>query len=184
MTHWINTRYGTTRGAIRLALSWPQHWAGIGRKAPDPAAVKRLVFVCRGNISRSAYADVLARSIGLNSSSMGLSAATGNPADPIVAKIAGEQGLAITAHRSCTAPDFKPQPGDLMLAMEVRQLEQLSRDPRLSAYPRLLLGSFAGVPHIHDPFTLSEDYYRTCLPRIARAVERLSQEFPGARLSG
>ena len=28
MTGWINTRFGTARGLIRLALSYPQHWLG------------------------------------------------------------------------------------------------------------------------------------------------------------
>lgn len=61
----INARFGTFRGLVRLALSYPQ--LALGQSAtlrPDPAEVHRLVFVCQGNICRSAFADVVAHKAG------------------------------------------------------------------------------------------------------------------------
>ena len=184
MTSVITRRFGTWRGAARLALSWPQHWLGIGRKKPsDPAAIKRLVFVCRGNISRSAYADQLAKHSGLCSASFGLHTNGGAPADSIASKIGNARDLNMTAHISSGVADYKPQVGDLLLAMEVRQLSALASNPKTQDIPRLLLGSFCNTPHLHDPFTLSADFYKSCFSRIDRALISLAAEYPGARLS-
>jgi len=181
--NWIDSKFGTWRGGVRLALSYPQHWFAIGRKQPvDPAAINRLVFVCRGNISRSAYADRLAKKRGLNSASFGLSTDGGVAADPIATRLGHARGLDMAAHISTGVQTYEPQPGDLLLAMEVRQLTQLARNPKTAALPRLLLGSFAGNPHLHDPFTLSADYYESCFDRIDRALDRLAISYPGARL--
>lgn len=185
MSGWINTRFGTARGLVRLALSYPQHWLGQGALPPaDMAAVTRLVFVCRGNISRSAYADGAARARGFATASFGVSTAQSAPVDPAAAQVAGQSGLDISTHRATEAGRFAPQPGDLLLAMEVRQLETLASLDHLKAMPRLLLGSFAGTPHLHDPFGLSLPYYAVCFARIDRALDRLEQLCPGAKLSG
>lgn len=184
MTNVIERRFGTWRGAVRLALSWPQHWLGIGRKNPgDPAAIKRLVFVCRGNISRSAYADQLAKQSGLRSASFGLNTDGGAPADPIATKLGNARGLDMAAHISASVADYEPQAGDLLLAMEVRQLVALENNPKTRELPRLLLGSFCETPHLHDPFTLSADFYKSCFFRIDRALIALTAAYPGARFS-
>lgn len=184
MTSWIDSRFGTWRGAVRLALSHPQHWLSIGRKEPaDPAMIRRLVFVCRGNISRSAYADRLAKQNGLDSASFGLLSDGGVCADPVAAKLGEQRGLNMAAHLSSGVKAYEPETGDLLLAMEVRQLKQLARNPKTAPLPRLLLGSFAGTPHLHDPFTLSPEYYESCFDRIERAVDQLAIRYPGAKLS-
>jgi len=185
MRQLINNRFGTTRGLMRLLLSYPQQWAGVGQRAPDDMGkVQRLVFVCRGNISRSAYADVAARRRGFVSASCGVSAAQGREADPAAVQVASQLGLDLSGHRATEAGRFEPQPGDLLLAMEVRQLAALSKLPHLADTPRLLLGSFAGTPHLHDPFGLSLPYYGACFRRIDVALDRLETLCPAARLSG
>lgn len=75
--------------------------------------------------------------------------------------------------------------GDLLLAMEVRQLHRLAADPRLNHLPRTLLGRWTVpvLPHLHDPYGLDDPYMATCLARIEQAVERLVSAFPRARLS-
>lgn len=83
----IRARFGTLRGLVRLILSYPQLALGLSASRPaDPAQVRRLVFVCQGNICRSAFADVVARRAGLRSASFGLSTTTGRAAhDPAIA---------------------------------------------------------------------------------------------------
>ena len=72
MTDPFAPNYGTWRGAVRLALAHAEVATGLsGAIVPDPAKVRRLVFVCHGNICRSAYADVLARRAGMNVASFG-----------------------------------------------------------------------------------------------------------------
>jgi protein-tyrosine phosphatase len=76
------------------------------------------------------------------------------------------------------------QPGDLLLAMEVRQVHELTR--RLGGRTDVqvaLLGNWCSppAPHLHDPFTLSDAYFDTCFARIHQAVGRLANDVPNAR---
>ncbi|MBT2243665.1 phosphotyrosine protein phosphatase [Sphingobium sp. BHU LFT2] len=179
----INARFGTFRGLVRLALSYPQ--LALGQSAtlrPDPAEVRRLVFVCQGNICRSAFADVVAGKAGARTASFGLSTTTGRPAhDPAIAA-AQALGHDLSAHKALDRTDYQPQPGDLLLAMEVRQLHRLAADPRLSHLPRQLLGTWTQpmMPHLHDPYGLDDRYMAYCLQRIEQAVTALIRTYPGA----
>ncbi|MDO7835777.1 phosphotyrosine protein phosphatase [Sphingobium sp. HBC34] len=182
----IRSRFGTLRGLVRLALSYPQ--LALGRSASvagDPAQVRRLVFVCQGNICRSAFADVVARGAGAQSASFGLSTTTGRAAHGPAIAAARALGHDLSAHRAIDLKDYRPQPGDLLLAMEVRQLHRLAADPRLNGLPRMLLGRWTRpmLPHLHDPYGLDDRYMARCLARIERAVGALVSAFPGARLS-
>jgi protein-tyrosine phosphatase len=183
----IRARFGTLRGLVRLMLAYPQ--VALGQSAalppPDPAAVRRLVFLCQGNICRSAFADVVARQAGLRSFSFGLSTESGRPAHEPAIAAARARGYDLTAHRATDVGDYAPEPGDLLLAMEVRQMRRLAADPRLADVPRLLLGRWTRpmLPHLHDPYSLDDRYMARCLLRIEGAVGRLVSAFPGARLS-
>jgi protein-tyrosine phosphatase len=179
----IERRYGTFRGLVRLALTRAELIAGSGGvMLPDPSAVRRLVFVCHGNICRSAFADVLARKHGLNSASFGLSTANGKGAHPPVATASAAMGHDLAAHRSLRVQDYRPAEGDLLLAMETRHLRKLAADPQLRAMPRSLLGLYTRpkTPHLHDPYQLSDGYTRTSLERIATAIPVLAAAFPNA----
>lgn len=180
----IRARFGTLRGLVRLALSYGQVATGrAATLAPDPARVRRLVFLCQGNICRSAFADVAARAAGLNVTSVGLSTTPGRPAHPPAIRAALALGHDLSAHVATDIGDYVPRDGDLLLAMEVRQLFALAADPRLAATPRLLLGRFTRpmLPHLHDPYSLDDRYMRRCLMRIATAIGPLTDAFPGAR---
>lgn len=182
----INSRFGTWRGAVRLALSYGEVALGQAPILPaDPAAVRRLVFVCHGNICRSAFADVAARRAGLRVASFGLSTDVGKPAHPPAVSAAADLGFDLTTHRTTRAGDFAPGPGDLLLAMETRQLRRLAGDARFADVPRTLLGLYATprLPHLHDPYALEPAYMVACLKRIESAVTNLCEAFPGARLS-
>ena len=181
----VSDRFGTARGFVRLALSWPESLPGINQARPPRGEVLRLVFVCHGNICRSAYADVLAKSLGAETASFGLSTTSGKPAHPPIAALAQQAGLSLAEHRTTARPDYIPQDGDLLLAMEHRHLRKLAADPRLSELPRVLLGTFASppLPHLHDPYQLGPAYMARCLARIDGAVRRLVTRYPPARLS-
>ncbi|MGE4321633.1 MAG: phosphotyrosine protein phosphatase [Sphingobium sp.] len=182
----INAHFGTFRGLVRLALSYPQLTLNRAEvRAPDPAAIRRLVFVCQGNICRSAFAEVAARAAGMNTASLGLSTTSGRPAHGPAIDAARQLGHDLSAHRATDLADYRPRPGDLLLAMEVRQLHRLAADPRLSAGPRMLLGQWTQpmLPHLHDPYLLDARYMLRCLARIEGAVGALVTAFPNARLS-
>lgn len=179
----INSHFGTYRGLLRLALSYWQ----LGLKqadivAADARMVRRVVFVCHGNICRSAFADHYARQLGIDAASFGLSTSSGKPAYPGTSAIAVQMGVDLSDHLTTAAEDFVPQPGDLLLAMEVRQLSKIAADPALRDYPRSLLGLYTTppLPHLHDPYKLDPAYMPICLGRIKSAVDALKVSFPGA----
>lgn len=181
---WIDRRYGTWRGAARLWLTRVEMALGLsGERKPEPAEVRRLVFVCHGNICRSAYADVLARKLGFNAASFGLSTEPGSRAHRPIIKAAEAMGIDLAAHRSMPVEAFRPQPGDLLLAMETRHLRKLAGIQGLGETPRLLLGRFSGWPHLHDPYEIAPDYTAPCLGRIDRAVRNAAKAYPGVDLS-
>ncbi len=180
----IDRYFGTWRGAIRLAVSYPEVSLGMAEIVkPRAEDVRRLVFVCHGNICRSAFADVLARQAGLNSASFGLSTSSGKAAYPATSHIASDMGYSLDAHRTTKAEDYVPEYGDLLLAMETRHLRKLAVDERLGHLPRSLLGLYGSTPHLHDPYELSDAYMRICLQRIERIVPELKASFPAATIA-
>jgi protein-tyrosine phosphatase len=182
----IDARFGTYRGAIRLALSYLQVGADQAWiKPPVADDVTRLVFVCHGNICRSAFADVVARAAGLNVASFGLSTSTGKPAHASAVAAASRRGHDMTKHRTTRVEEYTPMPGDLLLAMEVRHLHKMARNERIAAVPRSLLGLWVrpAMPHLHDPYELHPAYMENCLRRIETAIPALVRAFPRAGLS-
>lgn len=180
----IDDYFGSLRGAIRLGLSYAEvAGRAASVSAPAPQTVRRLVFVCHGNICRSAFAEAVAKQLGFETASFGLSTTTGKPAHPPVAAISAERGFALEHHRTTDIIDYVPRQGDYLLAMEVRHLRKLAADERLCGLPRGLLGAYATwpIPHIHDPYMLSDRYFRVCLSRIENAVAGLCASFPSAR---
>ena len=182
----LNARFGTWRGLVRLLLAHAERATGRLRRFElhEPQSVRRVVFVCQGNICRSAYAEQVARAAGLHTASLGLSTTTGaaSPAPALAA--AARKQMPMDAHRACDWEDFPLQPGDLLLAMEVRQVHELTR--RLGGRTDVqvaLLGNWCSppTPHLHDPFTLSDAYFDTCFIRVRQAVERLTHDVPNAR---
>jgi protein-tyrosine phosphatase len=177
----IDDTFGTMRGAVRLAVAHGQVALGAGWIAPKSlTGTRRLVFVCLGNICRSAFADAVARAAGASAISAGLSTHAGGPAHPPVVAEAGRMGYDMSAHRTTPIADYEPRAGDLLLAMEVRQLAVLNRNPRLAGTPKMLLGGWARPWfHLHDPYQLGDAYMVNCLQRIERATKALVAATPG-----
>lgn len=176
--HWFKKRYGTIRGFIRLVLARAEHFSGRLHSFDkrDLSNVKRLVFVCQGNICRSSFGEGVARHYGLNATSIGLATTTGGPANERTILFGKELAVDLLQHRTTDIKDFKAKDGDLFLVMEVRQARALSH--RLGAGAKIaLLGAWSPKHfiHLHDPYTLDDAYFRVCLARIHEAVRQLNQ---------
>ena len=184
----VRRRYGTLRGLLRLLLAQLEWLSGRLRAfSPQRAgAAQRLVFVCQGNICRSAFADQLALqtqhpSAALPVASLGLSTCSGAVSPPAAQQAALRCGVDLERHRACDFSDFTVLPGDLFLVMEVRQARELVR--RLAGRPHagvVLLGLCCKprLAHLHDPFSLDADYFDTCFARLTQAVLRLQAMLP------
>lgn len=137
----------------------------------------RLVFVCLGNINRSAFADSVGRHLGLPCISVGLSTTTGAPASLQACLQAQHMGYSLALHRATNLTDYHYREGDLLLLMEERHARRLVKQgfPRASL---ALLGQWARPQrlHLHDPDTLSSTYFATCFTLIESAVRTLAYE--------
>ena len=186
MKNWIDSRYGTWRGLVRALLAHAE--LASGRLRPfalqQPEAVRRVVFVCHGNICRSAFAHHEALKYGLNVASLGLSTSTGGRSPAPAVASAARAGIDLEVHRATSWPDFKVQSGDLFLVMEVRQAHEMRR--RLGNRDDVqvcLLGMWCRpvMPHLHDPYTLGDRYFDRCFERVRQALRNLSTDLPNAR---
>jgi|GEM_PF-725690 len=175
----VDVGFGTFRGFVRMALGELEYISGRLRPFVElrPQAVERLVFVCLGNINRSAFADVVAAGLGARSASFGLATTTGAPAFEKAIATAPVYGFDLGAHRATAFPDYRYQPGDLLLAMEVRHAHELVRRG-IPADAIVLLGHWSRPHriHIHDPHLHTDQYFRTCFAIIHSAVANLVEE--------
>lgn len=180
----LTRTFGTHRGLARLLLAHAEQALGRDNSLPpfDAAGVRRLIFVCHGNICRSALAEAVARSEGCRTASFGLSTSSGLPAHPPATQAALALGFDLSAHRTTRVEDHVAQAGDLLLAMETRHLRRLAAIPALADTPRLLLGGAIAFPHLHDPYRLDPDYMPVVLKRVVRAVRAQAATYPGARV--
>lgn len=173
----VDANHGTWRGWVRASLAQAEFAAGRLDGFLDlPPRVERLVFVCLGNINRSAFADHLARSLGVHSCSIGLSTTTGATATPAALRTAPGFGIDLGPHRATDLGDYQRLEGDLLVAMEVRHARRLRAQGLPPGGAVVLLGHWAAPQriHLHDPHTLSDAYFRTCFTLIHSAVRGLA----------
>jgi protein-tyrosine phosphatase len=178
-------RHGTWRGALRAALAAADLRAGrlSAFQLRHPERVRRVVFVCLGNICRSAYAQRVAVRLGMPAASIGLSTCTGATSPDAARNAARRAGEDLGAHRATDMRDFTVLPGDLLLAMEPGHAHELKRRfGSRSDIQIALLGMWCSppMPHLHDPFTLSDAYFDICFDRIRAATHALHRVLAGS----
>lgn len=155
----------------------------------------RVLFVCAGNICRSAMAEFFFRHIaesrpGLNHvevASAGTIALDGNrPLSPCVTVMREEFGIDMSSHRARRIRDDLE--AELILTMDPLVTHQV----RALAVkgPVQMLGEYAGSAGdiVDDPYGGSEDAYRDCAAQIERLVTIVAakleaQAAPGAAWS-
>lgn len=144
------------------------------------SSVKRLVFVCKGNICRSAYADTITLSMGLDSVSCGLDTTEGEPAYEKAISTAAIFDCDLTKHRTTCVQSMHFEKSDLLIAMEPEQIKELIKlSNGICQYT--LLGLWGGVklPHLHDPYGSPDEYFETCFKRINEAVDAIIEKTRG-----
>jgi protein-tyrosine phosphatase len=170
-------QYGGPRGYLLHVQCRALHALGAYRGAAniDWPSVRRLVFVCKGNICRSPYATARARSLGLEAVSFGLDTAGGAPADPVAARNALSRGLDLTSHRSARLEQAHLEWSDLIIVFEPPQLAAV----RLRYPERSVAASLIGIwarplrPHVHDPYGRGDAYFQECFSIIDANVSAL-----------
>jgi protein-tyrosine phosphatase len=176
LRHLIQRNHGTFRGWVRHVLGLVEWRYGLLKKfgSLDPLTANRLVFVCLGNINRSAFAGAVARKLGDKSTSIGLSTTPGASATPAAMSEARRRGFSLDDHRATAIDDYQFESGDALFVMEVRHAHALAlRGIPKEAIHFLGLWATPARVHLHDPHTLSTDYLMTCFTLIETAVCRI-----------
>ncbi|WP_068808272.1 arsenate-mycothiol transferase ArsC [Thauera phenolivorans] len=179
----IETNHGTHRGWVRYLLGQFEGVAGPHDRFRSiaPERVGRLVFVCLGNINRSAFAHAVAAREPVECISLGLSTTTGAPATQMAQEVGREFGVSLEGHAATDISKYGPRSDDLLLVMELRHAHRLA-NRGIPQEQIALLGHWARPIryHIHDPEKLSRDYYRSCFGVILPAVTNLVNELKQA----
>lgn len=177
--HWVARNYGSRRGF--LLTYWHHLLYLLGRyrkyRKVDWQSIERLVFVCKGNICRSAYAEAVSRSMGVEAISCGLDTIENAPAniDAICNAIA--LGFDLKGHKTTPIMYLVIRKSDLLIAMEPWQCNFLQRSLHRKHQITLLgLWSRPIFPHIQDPYGASPYYFKKCFEYIKSSVNELSKK--------
>ena len=179
INNWFARNYGSRKGAIRT------HWYRVlclfGKyrkyRQINWDSIDRFVFVCKGNICRSAYAEVVARSIGIDSISCGIDTVIGYPANEQAIKISAMRGFDLSKHKTTTVQSLAFKESDLLIAMEPWQAEYL-----FNHLPEGIMCTLLGLwgqpvtPHIPDPYGASSEYFDNCFHYIEKAVNGIARK--------
>lgn len=173
----IKNRYGSKRGLLRYIRFEFLRLCGAYRplKKIDFTKVKRLVFVCHGNICRSPLAEAVARKHNLIATSFGLDTRGGAPADPRAVAWAKEHGYDLDQHVTRRVNQYVPQDGDLLVGMEPKHIVLL-RDIFAEKPLQITLAGLwlpKPVAYLHDPYNANSHYFSLCEKSVSDAVNNL-----------
>lgn len=180
---WQTLRLVRPEARSALVRLWLGGLARPEDSVPPLPKAPRILFVCYGNILRSAVAEALfVRLTGAPGdgtiASCGVGAVPGRPADPRGLRVAREMGADLSGHQARALTPQLAEPADLILVMDrLNAAELLTRLPGVR--PRMrYLGAFAprspDWPEIPDPFMGNEDTVRSAFRTIEAAVRHLS----------
>lgn len=146
---------------------------------------RSIMFVCKGNVCRSAFAEYYMRRTMVDKTlrvrSCGLDVTVCSAAPDTALSVARRKGLNLELHRSKGYETFDFDNVELILAMEFSQYRALVElFPHKKKQIRLLR-EYAPFPenllcNIHDPFGKSENIFEDCFSQIERAVVALCAE--------
>lgn len=184
INRWFAEQYGSRRGFI---LTWWHrllYRAGRYRnyRQVDWGSVERLVFVCKGNVCRSAFAEVVARVDGQAAVSCGIEAGVDVPAYEGAINAAEARGFSLAEHRTTPLKNLELQHNDLLVAMEPWQARFLQQSPGTDQACTLLgLWGPGVMPHIHDPYGAGAPYFDNCFSYLENAVHEIDRKITQAR---
>lgn len=156
----------------------------VWRKGVVSAAVARarsMLFVCYGNINRSALADAMIRAYaedsGISVTSAGFHPQDGRPADTMMVDVAAQFGIDMRALRSTCVTVPLLHDSDIIFVMEKSHYDRLCAMDASIADKVYLLGAHSNAAdwpaEIADPYGLARADYMMCYERIAEAVDNI-----------
>lgn len=182
-TRWIHEQvslYGGRRNAVRVhaARIVTRMGAHRGYQQVDWPRVRRLVFVCKGNICRSPYAEFQAHSRGLSAVSAGVAATTGLPVHPDALREAQRRGIDLAPARTKPLGAVQLRQGDLVLFLEPgHALAVRDAVSATDGIQQSLLGLWSTpvTPLIPDPYGRDQRQFAVCFDLIDAAIAAVTQ---------
>jgi len=173
-------------GGKAAAIIWLKHqlklYAGQYKQFThiNLIEIKRVVFFCKGNINRSALAETVFKTHShLPCASFGLKTEVGFPPSIEVQRWARKHTIDIIQHKTSRVEDFEFCEGDLLVAFEPEQIEQIrEHTSTLKNIQYTVLGVWAAQPwaYIHDPVVRPEEYFNKCFNMIKQAAINLARK--------
>jgi protein-tyrosine phosphatase len=156
-------------------------------KVPEPRALAHVIFVCKGNICRSAFAEHYLRSKVANSlkiESCGLDVDQGffPPEEAVLA--AAQLGVDLAPHYSKGIAACDIENADLILAMEVDQYLRLvekfpEKRERIGLLRNYVAGPSGLLCNIQDPYGQPLRNFKACYRLMQKALDTLAaQPYP------
>lgn len=177
-TLYIKNRFGSKAGMINAVKYKLLYCSGVYSKYRNInfTKVKRLVFICSGNICRSPFAEFAARVYGMPAQSYGLDCTNGHPADPRAIACAVDHGFGIDGHSTKNISEYKAQEGDLIVVMEPDHASRMM--PHLHGNAQITIATLwhnRPMPYLHDPYNSNGEYFGRCERILKESVHGLSK---------
>jgi protein-tyrosine phosphatase len=158
---YIMDKFGSKKGLLRYYLDGFLYRNGLFRQyIQTETSPKRVVFVCQGNICRSALAEHVFKCYSrVEAISLGLNTHTGKAANHRLLTLAYEKNnIDLSAHITTSIEDYTPRAGDTFVCMEVSHIEKLKKLGYGGSF--LLLGMFGNKKtyRINDPYSANDQY--------------------------
>ena len=180
----IHKKYGGKKGYLKYHIYRSKYLLGGYREQSNInwCKVSRLIFICKGNICRSPFAEAVARKMCVDTISFGVDTRGGDSANPRATSIAREFDIDLTRHKTTRIEEYIYQKGDLIVAMEPEHIKVFNiKLSSANTTQKTLLGLWESTPHpyIHDPYSADDDYFRECFYKIQGATEDIVMRVSG-----
>ncbi len=180
----IAEKFGSRRGFIRSCKYGLLYRLGQYRSYQniDWTKIDRLVFVCKGNICRSSFAEAVARHGGADAVSCGIHAIDGASANENAIRTAHELDYSLELHKTRPIQSLIFRKNDLLVAVEPWQLQFLEEHLGVR-YRCTLLGLWLDSPrpYIHDPYGGNIDYFKNCFYLIEKSVKEIVKNMSNSK---
>ena len=145
------------------------------------ATPRRILFLCTGNICRSAMAELLlrhwakTRGLPLETASCGTAAESWYEVPDAAKRLLAAEGVPPFEHKPRLATRAVLREADLILAMTQQHLEHLNeRFPEFTARTRLFREQAGfGEQDVDDPMGRPDEVFAACLAVIKQSLEAL-----------